>query len=709
MTTQLRIGGLPILRFLKNFSKNQELSKQAYNDYMTFYESCVKSYGFEETVKILKEINSRSRHYAAGYPRGDYSINGMWMKTIKNGSYLPRKLRSLQRFLDEEPNTALLIPNLVYTLRVKPSNDISTLIEEEKSSFSHDEIIDFERYCRVGCPKLKMSNIKHFFTCKGGPNGPSAISHAQDLVALMLTTFPRPFTEYIKIFHGENSWLERIFKDFSSEINNTELPIKFRNEQRQPYNAKLVFLSAPAGKTRIVYVANWWIQVCLLPMHEALMNCFYYIGNDATWDQNLGVKTITNWSLKKKKMYSFDLSAATDRWPLWHQAIVLKNCFTEDAAKAWGFLCRIKPWDETRKEHVSYKVGQPMGLLSSWAALNMSHHMVLRYLSNRYKTSREYIVLGDDIVIADKNLADRYVEYMTKLGVSINRSKSLICEEGKPFSAEFARNIIRDGRSVGCVSPNILYELLANNNNAMVFEFLRELKEKYEIQIYIRKEVALIPKSLYNFLSKKCIKESLYTLSSMQESIDLPVVQLGEGESPPEGNYIEVDNPWSEADKKNIAVSIKNKWIQMNYQRTMSLSDLLDGLNSPESITIKGYLLETKTHPIRYTLESINDEINESLWTVMRGKRLTPTQITTSIDLLIAVLTKGISYRQWRTRQVDRHKNLMKFFSSLHKHYAETKRNMASLPPEHQFKPYDAEKAEDWEKEMYEAMYGKSS
>jgi hypothetical protein len=709
MTTQLRIGGLPILRFLKNFSKNQELAKRSYNDYMNYFESCNKHYGYETAVKILKEINSRSRHYAAGYPRGNHEIAGVWSKTLKKASNLPKKLGSLQRFLDEEPNMALLIPNHVYTLRVPPSNDITTLEEEEKSSISDDDKVLFERYCKIGCPKLKLANVKHYFTCKGGPNGPSAISHAQDLVALQLSTFSKPFTEYIKIFHGENSWLEKIFSDFSKDVIQTENLIKFKEQYKQPLNAKLVFLSSPAGKTRIVYVANWWVQACLLPLHEALMNCFYYIGNDATWDQNLGVRTIKSWSSQKRKLYSFDLSAATDRWPLWHQSIVLENCFNKDAALAWGNLCRIAPFDETRDKHVFYKVGQPMGLLSSWAALNMSHHMVLRYLSWRYKTRRDYIVLGDDIVIADCNLARHYKRYMNDLGVKINESKSISCEEGKPFSAEFARNIVRDGRSIGCVSPNILYELIAGNNYSITFEFLKEIKEKYEISIFINKEGALIPKRLYNFLSKKCLKECLYTLCCNQEEFELPVTYLKEGESPPEDNYVVLENPWSEVDKPSIAASIKQKWMRMNQERTNKLMELLDGLDSPESLTIKGYLLELKSHPLRYVLLSINDEIMESLWTVMRGKRLTPTQITTSIDLLINVLTKGVTYRQWRTRQVDRHKNLMKFFSSLHKQYARTRKEIESSPSYYKQTPYEEAKASDWEKELYEAMYGSGS
>jgi hypothetical protein len=42
---------------------------------------------------------------------------------------------------------------------------------------------------------------------------------------------------------------------------------------------------------------------------------------------------------------------------------------------------------------------------------------------------RDYAVLGDDIVIADKAVAMSYLQIMRDLGVEINLSKSLISEQ----------------------------------------------------------------------------------------------------------------------------------------------------------------------------------------------------------------------------------------------------------------------------------------
>jgi hypothetical protein len=57
--------------------------------------------------------------------------------------------------------------------------------------------------------------------------------------------------------------------------------------------------------------------------------------------------------------------------------------------------------------------------------------------------------LGDDIIIFDKRVAERYLEIMEHLGVSINLSKSVIsdCKVG-----EFAKVTILNGVDVSALS-----------------------------------------------------------------------------------------------------------------------------------------------------------------------------------------------------------------------------------------------------------------
>jgi len=107
------------------------------------------------------------------------------------------------------------------------------------------------------------------------------------------------------------------------------------------------------------------------------------IVSDCTFDQIgrlEGVRDIilSRYPNSRKRAYSFDLSAATDRLPISLQAHILSLLMGQDAAGAWAeilvnrdyqlpnSLCRLlKKMGLPAPESVSYTVGQPMGALSS--------------------------------------------------------------------------------------------------------------------------------------------------------------------------------------------------------------------------------------------------------------------------------------------------------------------------------------------------------
>jgi len=96
--------------------------------------------------------------------------------------------------------------------------------------------------------------------------------------------------------------------------------------------------------------------------------------------------------------------------------------------------------DYQGKQHVlKYSVGQPMGALSSWGMLALTHHVIVQVAAERAgirKLFLDYALLGDDICIADKDVASQYLLIMSGLGVEINLSKSLQSSTGV---VEFAK------------------------------------------------------------------------------------------------------------------------------------------------------------------------------------------------------------------------------------------------------------------------------
>jgi hypothetical protein len=97
-------------------------------------------------------------------------------------------------------------------------------------------------------------------------------------------------------------------------------------------------------------------------MHTHIFEILKRIPNDGCFDQLLPLDRL----MKKghKDIYSFDLSAATDRFPITLQAQLLTKLYNSEVANAWVSL--LKNRDYHYKQSIyNYAVGQPMGALSS--------------------------------------------------------------------------------------------------------------------------------------------------------------------------------------------------------------------------------------------------------------------------------------------------------------------------------------------------------
>lgn len=141
-------------------------------------------------------------------------------------------------------------------------------------------------------------------------------------------------------------------------------------------------------------------------------------------------------------MASYDLSAATDRLPIDLQVQVMSQFLPREVAQAWKDVLVGRDW-WLKDVAYRYSVGQPMGALSSWGMLALTHHFIVQMAAIRVGKSNwfeDYAVLGDDIVIADKAVAESYHYLMTTwLGVDINLSKSIVSDVGV---MEFAKRIV---------------------------------------------------------------------------------------------------------------------------------------------------------------------------------------------------------------------------------------------------------------------------
>lgn len=239
-----------------------------------------------------------------------------------------------------------------------------------------------------------------------------------------------------------------------SQFNNLKIIFEGLKINEAPNHlGKLAFKQEP-GKIRVFALVDCITQWLLQPLHLYLFSILAKIKQDATFNQERGISIISKHiSLKTDKtVYSFDLSAATDRLPLVIQIQIL-NSFKAGLGDAWGNILvdrryALPSWSGWKKTKINglspsikYSVGQPMGALSSWAMLAITHHMIVQYcaytlgIRNWFK---EYMVLGDDIVIYNKQVALMYSKTMGTLGVGISDTKSLSSKIGV---FEFAKRL----------------------------------------------------------------------------------------------------------------------------------------------------------------------------------------------------------------------------------------------------------------------------
>jgi hypothetical protein len=234
---------------------------------------------------------------------------------------------------------------------------------------------------------------------------------------------------------------------------------------------KLGLKDEPAGKIRVFAMVDCFTQWAMNPLHKYLFSILRLIPQDGTFDQLAPIALLH--AKGHRHFWSLDLSSATDRLPILLQGALLSRLITAHGANLWMSLLVGRAYalprrvlftlDEDSPRFVKYAVGQPMGALTSWAMLALTHHAIVQLSAeiagrvNGKDWFQDYALLGDDIVIADKAVADTYLKLMAGLGVGIQLSKSVHDTSGYGV-LEFAKRIFFRGHSVG---PVALLEVLA--------------------------------------------------------------------------------------------------------------------------------------------------------------------------------------------------------------------------------------------------------
>lgn len=407
-----------------------------------------KHNGLRYTCLYMKACSVYVMKFIAQDPNKlDLTAFDIWVSLTDSGipRIIPSYLRSQLRAKNRKVCKALLtVFNLYRVLDFKGILNLSTITDPSVYSTPSDFTSYIAQMKDLGIfPKISPIGLFAPYLIKSsGPCSSQGMNNTEGWITAM---------RGLKSVLTDLQFLTLLDIDKKRDWTQTKL-FKFWSELTPLSNIVLGKLSAKEepGKVRIFAMVDAITQWLLKPLHlgifKFLRDVFLY---DGTFDQIGELEKFLN-KYKNEYFYSFDLSAATDRLPLSIQqsilSILLEN---KDYGYVWGHLLVGRDYHLTYKRisyKVRYNVGQPMGALSSWAMLALTHHLIVQYCAflayRKFSLFTKYIVLGDDIVIADKAVASVYHYIMTTtFSVKINLAKGLM----SPHSLEFAKRFYVKG------------------------------------------------------------------------------------------------------------------------------------------------------------------------------------------------------------------------------------------------------------------------
>lgn len=280
---------------------------------------------------------------------------------------------------------------------------------------------------------------RYHYSTKSGPNGQALLTSLQELCHL-----PPDLESNIKLLGGSSlsRSMDECRKPIHEDHSAAELwsdidRIGFKDSFR-----RLSYFSDKEAKTRVIAIFDYWSQTCLKPLHDTLMDILKKNPQDCTFNQGSFAEKLRS---PQSNYHSLDLTTATDRLPIHLQCKVIAPLLGSKRIKAWKDVMVEHPFRIGGQE-VYYGAGQPMGAYSSWPAMAITHHYIVKLagLKAHINNFSNYVVLGDDIVIGDDRVAVKYREIMSTLDVPINPNKT----HTSPTLYEFAKRWVYQGREV---------------------------------------------------------------------------------------------------------------------------------------------------------------------------------------------------------------------------------------------------------------------
>nr|QCF24462.1 RNA-dependent RNA polymerase [Entomophthora muscae mitovirus 3] len=449
---------------LRKYFGSSQVYQDSYLHFVKIWNRYESKCGTVWTVKRFKLIRLGVTKYLAGQVLTPTECLGM----TKDG--LPKALGPMKDLIrSRDPQNIRFVLTILYVGRAYRPKEVSGFNQATVRDLSRadanvvTQITDFIQH-----NVLNKSSVMAFdpnwdqfhFTEKAGPAGHALLTSITNLRSL-----PKELLNDIITLGGER--LEEAIEKVLA-TNPVVLDYLDYHNAKGDRRDKIRAISLKPDremKVRPFALLDYWSQTCLKPVHDNLFEILKRIKTDHTFDHGKAIQAVKN--LKPNGSYhSLDLSSATDRFPMELQHNLMKLLIGETKANAWRRILTGYEFEVFQTgDKLQYGAGQPMGAYSSWAVFTVCHHIVIWYCAGSTAYSN-YAIIGDDVVIADDDVADRYVEVIKALGVDISPSKSHVSKDTFEIAKRWSFKGTEvtpfpiDGLSVIFNKPDILYLFL---------------------------------------------------------------------------------------------------------------------------------------------------------------------------------------------------------------------------------------------------------
>jgi hypothetical protein len=394
--------------------------------------------GLEWTVGYVKLTRLAVTRYLSGHPLE--SLPG-----IELVSGYPLWILGTKPLTESRDGLRLLMTLLVSlrSLKFKPVLNLDDIVRPWSGTDSISEKELGAACYALGIRRAQVDFTFPHMSTKRGPLGQALMSAPSEL-----TLLPQSLLHDLVVIGGRKLFnLIESLTDRLDVLQWSSVAILWSREfpSKKSSLRRLSFFSDKEGKTRVVGILDYWTQTALLPLHKALNRVLRRIKTDCTFNQNHFLSILPSTG----PYYSLDLHAATDRMPLCVQQRIITKVIGEEKARAWASALTAMEFTISGQHHTSvkYGAGQPMGAYSSWPAMALTHHVLVRVAARRAGKTvffTDYALLGDDIVIANEQVALAYKELLSTLDMPISEAKSHISLD----TYEFAKRWIWRGSEI---------------------------------------------------------------------------------------------------------------------------------------------------------------------------------------------------------------------------------------------------------------------